>query len=179
MEKHGKISIRRGKSCETQQFLGQCGQKCGMWEILHQKTENPMKNPGHFFGAVGPKMWKKVRNLASEEGTSCESPTSFGTVGPNMWQNVGHFVSEKAKDRGSSAQCRAQTAENCKVSKMASLEDTSREKRLRKHIAFWTTHEIAYLSSGEFNLPWVKNYIAYIYICFLEPNFEYVKNSLT
>ena len=67
--------------------------------------------------------------------------------------------------------------EKCKVSKIASLKDTSREKRLRKHIAFWTTHEIIYLNSGEFNLPQVKHYIADIY--FSEPNLEYVKNSLT
>ena len=32
----------------------------------------------------------------------------------------------------------------------ASLEDTSWERRLRKHIAFGTTHEITYLNSGEF-----------------------------
>ena len=73
-------------------------------------------------------------------------------------------------------QCRAQNVEKCKVSKIASLEDTSREKRLRKHIAFWTTHKITYLNSGELNLRQVKNYIADFY--FSEPNFEYVKNSL-
>ena len=32
----------------------------------------------------------------------------------------------------------------------ASLEDTSWEKRLRKQVAFETTHEIAYLNYGEF-----------------------------
>ena len=81
------------------------------------------------------------------------------------------------KNRGFLVQCRAQTVERCKVSKIASLEHASREKRLRKHFACWTTHEITYLNSGEFNLPQVTNYIADIY--FLEPNFEYVKNSLT
>ena len=67
--------------------------------------------------------------------------------------------------------------EKCKVSKIASLEDTSRKEHLRKHIAFWTTHEITYLNSREFNLRQVRNYIANFY--FSEPNFEYVKNSLT
>ena len=74
-------------------------------------------------------------------------------------------------------QCRAQNVEKCKVSKIASLDDTSWEKRLRKHIAFWTAHEITYLNSGEFNLRQVKNYTADFY--FSEPNIEYVKNSLT
>ena len=66
-------------------------------------------------------MWKNVGNLASEEGTSCENPTSFGTEGQNCGKNVGYFASEKArfceksrilvKTRGFLVQCRAQTVE--------------------------------------------------------------------
>ena len=77
MEKHGKVCIRRGKSCE--QFLAEWSQKCGMWENLHQKMENP-KKPKDIFVAVGPNMMKNVGNLASEEGRG------FGTVGPSKWQ---------------------------------------------------------------------------------------------
>ena len=69
-------------------------------------------------------------------------------------------------------QRRANTVEKCQVSKIASLEDTSRGKRLRKHIAFWTTHEITYYNSGASDSPQVNNYIADVYLS--DPNFEYV-----
>ena len=45
----------------------------------------------------------------------------------------------------------------------ASLEDTSWERRLRKHIAFGTAHEIYIFKLWRIYLPQVKNYIADFY----------------
>ena len=39
-------------------------------------------------------MWQIVGNIASEEGKSCEKPKDiFGAVGPKMWENIGNLAS--------------------------------------------------------------------------------------
>ena len=110
------------------------------------------KNP-RMFGAVGPNIWeKKLRNFAQKRETPCKELKILGVMGPKMWKNVGNFASENAKfceNQGFLAQCREKNVHKCKASKIASLEGTSWEKRLHKHIVFWTTHEITYLNSGE------------------------------
>ena len=90
VENMGKFASEEENPVKTQQFLAQWGQICGMW---HQKMD---KTQGHFFGAVGPKVWKNVGNLASEEGTSCENP-----VGPNIWQRCGKFCIRNGQNEGS------------------------------------------------------------------------------
>ena len=169
VEKHVKKLHQKRKSCENSTIFGTVGAKnveCGKFCIRRRKS---CEKPKDFLWAVGPKMRKNLWNLAWEEGTSCENPTSFGTVGPKMWQKCRKFCIRKGQFlwRIEDSWCNAGPK----------LWKNVREKRPRKHIAFWTTHEITYLNSGEFNLPQVKNYIADIY--FSEPNFEYVKNSLT
>ena len=99
-----------------------------------------------------------------------------GVMGPKTWKRIGKFVLEKAKFCVKSrilGAIQAKSVETCKVSKIASLEDISWEKRLHKCIAFWTTHEITYLNSEQF-IRRRKNYIGRF--LFSERNFEYVKN---
>ena len=69
------------KILQNQGFLVQRGQNYGnILEMLHQKRENPVKNP-RIFGAVGPKMWKKNGKFALGEGNSCEKPRILGVMG--------------------------------------------------------------------------------------------------
>ena len=96
------------------------------------EEENPVKTQ-QFFGTVGSKMWKNVVNSASEEGKSYEKLRNFGFVGPRMWKNVGKprlLVVMGPKIRKN---VRNLASEKPKI---ASLEQTSREKRLHKHMLF-------------------------------------------
>ena len=73
----GKGCIRRVKSYEYPTSFDTVGVKKKEWEILHLKTENPVKNPKDFLLGSRAKMWKNV------EGTSHDNSTSLGTVGSN------------------------------------------------------------------------------------------------
>ena len=97
-----------------------------------------------------------------------------------MWRNVGLLHQKRpnsVKNRGFVAQCREKNVHKRKASKFASPEDTSWEKRLRKHIVFLDHPRNYIFKFWRIYLPQVKNYIADVY--FSELIFEYVKNSLT
>ena len=89
------------------------------------------------------------------------------------------FLVQRGKEIGNFAPEKAKLSEQSRMlgAMHAAQEDTSWEKRIRKHIAFGTTHEFTYIKFWRLVLSHVKNYIADFY--FSEPNFEYVKDSLT
>ena len=70
-----------------------------MWEMLHQKRENPAKKLGSFASEEGKSYknkdsWcngaqtmEKCSKCCIRRGKSCEKPKTFGAVGPNMWKN--------------------------------------------------------------------------------------------